>query len=216
MTDLSCLLAGLTRLLLPLLLLLFWHRKTGARLYPAPVALIVCLPVFIIAGGIRSGFGQEDFVLFHLQTGLLYGIFEEGGKYLALRFLLESYDSRKDAVTYGLGHTMFEDIGAGLSCFGLIGSGTAAPDIFAVNLLTALFGAAGTVSLTVLILYGIRTGKSRLTLPAAMLLHAVGNSLNGIFSFSKVFRIVFGLLETVLTCWIAYRCWRALDEPDGE
>lgn len=212
MTDLNCLLAGLVRILCPVLLLFWWHRKTEARLYPAPVALIVCLPVFIVAGGIRSGFPTDDLVTFYLWEGLLYGVFEEGSKYLALRYLLSDYDSRKDAVTYGLGHSMFEDIGAGLSCFGLIGTGRAAPEIFFVNLSTGLFGAVWTASLTVLILYGIRTGKSRLTLPAAMLLHAVSNSLNGMFGFSTVFRVVFGLAETAVLCFIAYRCWQAMDE----
>ena len=148
MNDVSCLLAGLTRLLFPFLLLVIWRRKTGALLYPALVAFLVTVPVFIVAGGIRSGFSQDDLVLFHLQTGLLFGIFEEGGKYLALRYALESYDSRENAVTYGIGHGIWEEIGAGLICFGLIGTGNAAPDILPVNLFFALFGTADVIALT--------------------------------------------------------------------
>ncbi|MBQ3941170.1 MAG: YhfC family intramembrane metalloprotease [Oscillospiraceae bacterium] len=216
MSDVSCLLAGMTRLLFPFLLLLIWRRRTGALLYPALVAFLVTVPVFVVAGGIRSGFSQDDFVLFHLQTGLLFGIFEEGGKYLALRYALESYDSRKNAVTYGIGHSIWEEIGAGVSCIGLIGTGNAAPDIFPVNLFFALFGAADTIALTVLIFYGIRTGRSKVMLPAAILLHALGNAVNGIFSFSLPIMVGFGVLLTAGMGYAAYRCWAAMRDPYEE
>ena len=111
MTDLSCLLAGLTNLLGPLLLLIFWHKRTGARILPAPAALAVCLPVFIVAGAIRAGFDRSDYLSFYLQQALLYGIFEEGSKFVVLRWLLSSYDHRRDAVTYAIGHGSFESIG---------------------------------------------------------------------------------------------------------
>ncbi|MBQ5334749.1 MAG: YhfC family intramembrane metalloprotease [Oscillospiraceae bacterium] len=216
MNDVSCLLAGLTRLLFPFLLLVIWRRKTGALLYPALVAFLVTVPVFIVAGGIRSGFSQDDLVLFHLQTGLLFGIFEEGGKYLALRYALESYDSRENAVTYGIGHGIWEEIGAGLSCFGLIGTGNAAPDILPVNLFFALFGTADVIALTVLIFYGIRTGRSKVMLPAAILLHALSNAVNGMFSFSLPITAGFSVLMTACLGCAAYRCWTALRDPYEE
>ena len=119
MTDINCLLAGLARLLVPVLLLIFWHKRTGARIFPAIAAFLVCLPVFTIAGLIRTGFTQNDLLSFCLKQGLLYGIFEEGSKYLVLRFLLSSYDDRRDAVTYGIGHGAFESFSGGIACIGI-------------------------------------------------------------------------------------------------
>ena len=208
MTDINCLLAGLTRILCPVLLLIFWRKKTGARILPAIAALLVCFPVFIIAGAIRSGFDHSDWTAFHIQQGLLYGIFEEGSKFLVMRYLLTSYDHRRDAVTYGIGHGAFEEIGAGMACLNLIGTDRAAHDILWVNLFSAAEGTAFVIAVTVLIFYGIQTGRSRLMLPLAVLLHFISNFAGGalIMSVSVIIRT----LITAGTCYAAYRCWKAL------
>ena len=213
MDDMSCVLAGLVRILTPPLLVFLWHKKTGARIYPALIAFVVCFPAFIIGAMIRSGFQIESFVGRFLANGLLYGILEEGTKFLTMRFLLEDYDSREDAVTYGLAHGYQENFTAGLSCFGLIGTGNAASDIFGVNLWTAVCGALFAVSLTVLIFYGIRTDKSMLMLPAAILLHAFGNAFLGIFRFDTAIVIFGDGLLTAGVCYAAYRCWKNLRNP---
>lgn len=206
MTDLSCLLAGLIWLFISPVLLFLLHRKTGARLFPAFIAFPVCLPVFLISGAIRSGFAQDDLISFCLQQGLLYGIAEEGAKYLALRFLLPSYDSMEDAAAYGIGHGAWEAFGTGLSCLGLIGSDRAAADILPVNLWAAAEGALSVIALTVLIQYGLRSGRTKAMLPAAILFHAVSNAVGGIFSFSMPVVMVLRTLLTAAECGIAYRC----------
>ncbi|MBR2284262.1 MAG: YhfC family intramembrane metalloprotease [Ruminococcus sp.] len=211
MTDLSCLLSGLIRLLTAPVLLIILHKKTGARLYPAVIALLACLPAFIIAGVIRSGFSHDNFYAYYIRQGLLYGIFEEGAKFLVLRFYLTSYDSRRDAVSYGIGHSAFEDIGAGLSCFGLIGTDRAAPDILLHNIWAEAEGVLLVAALTVLIFYGIQTGKSKVMLPAAILLHAFGNMIAGLFIDSAA--IIARTLLTAGICFAAYRCYRALWTP---
>ncbi|MBR4201413.1 MAG: YhfC family intramembrane metalloprotease [Oscillospiraceae bacterium] len=213
MLDLSCFLAGAVRLLGPVLLLLILCKKAGARIYPALIAFAVAMPAFIIAAMIRSGFSQEDLTVFALKRGLLYGIMEEGAKYIAIRFLLENYDSRKDAVTYGIGHGALEEFSAGMACFGLIGTGRAAPDMLFFNIWAIAEGTVFAVGLTVLIFYGIRTGKSKIMLPAAMLLHALGNAFNGIFFFSKAIVFAGSLLITGGICFAAYRCWKELYDP---
>ncbi|SEH57360.1 Putative membrane peptidase family [Ruminococcus flavefaciens] len=209
MTDINCLLAGLTRLLGPLLLLIFWHKKTGARILPAPVALVVCFPVFIVAGAIRSGFDHSDWIAFHIQQGLLYGIFEEGAKFLVLRYLLTSYDDRKDAVTYGIGHSAFEEFGAGMACFNLIGTGRAAADIFPVNLFSFIEGSAFCIAVTILIFYGIQMNKSKLMLPLAMLLHFISNFIGG--ALGQPYSAILDTLITAGICYAAYRCYKALE-----
>ena len=207
MTDLNCLLAGLARLLVPLLLLILWHKKTGARILPAPAAFLICLPVFTIAGLIRTGFAQGDLLSFCLKQGLLYGIFEEGSKYLALRYMLTSYDSPRDAVTYGIGHGAFESFSGGMACLNLIWTGRAAPDILPVNLFTAIEGEAFAIALTVLIFYGIQTGRTKLMLPIAIFLHFISNATTTLYSFSTPIVVIKCTVMTAGICYAAYRCF---------
>lgn len=208
MTDLSCLLAGLTNLLGPLLLLIFWHKRTGARILPAPAALAVCLPVFIVAGAIRAGFDRSDHLSFYLQQALLYGIFEEGSKFVVLRWLLSSYDHRRDAVTYAIGHGAFESIGSGFACINLIGTGRAAADIFPLNLFGFIEGAAFCIGVTVLIFYGIQTNKSLIMLPLAVFLHFLSNLTGAVFIMPVSMAI--RLFLTTGICYAAYRCYKAM------
>lgn len=207
MTALNCLLAGLVQLLTPVLLLIFWHKKTGARILPAPAAFLVCLPVFTIAGLIRTGFAQGDLLSFCIKQGLLYGIFEEGSKYLALRYMLTSYDSRRDAVTYGIGHGAFESFSGGMACINLIGTGRAAPDILPVNLFSAIEGEAFAIALTVLIFYGIQTGRTKLMLPLAVFLHFISNATTTLYSFSTPIVLIKSTVLTAGVCYAAYRCF---------
>ena len=207
MTDLNCLLAGLARLLVPVLLLIFWRKRSGARILPALAAFLVCLPVFTIAGLIRTGFAQGDLLSFCVKQGLLYGIFEEGSKFLAMRYLLTSYDNRRDAVSYGIGHGAFESFSGGIACINLIGTGKAAPDILPVNLFTAIEGEAFAIALTVLIFYGIQTGRTKLMLPIAIFLHFISNATTTLYSFSTPIVVIKSTILTAGICYAAYRCF---------
>lgn len=212
MTDISCFLAGIVRLFGPPALLILWHKKSGARLYPAFIALPVCFPVFIIGAVIRSGFSQENLLSYFILQALLYGFLEEGAKFLVLRFFLTDYDSPKDAASYGIGHSAYEEFGAGISCFGLIGTGSAASDILPMGIWSLIEGTAFAVGVTVLILYGIRTDRSKIMLPAAMLLHALSNFTGALAPYS----VPAALLRILLTagiCYAAYRCRKALQDP---
>lgn len=212
MTDFNCLLAGMIRLFTPLLLIIIWHKKNGARLFPAIVAFTICFPAFIIGGVIRSGFSQNEPIIFYIKQGILYGIVEEGTKYLSFTYLLTTYDRRKDAVSYGIGHSAFENLGAGLACLGLIGTDRAAPDIFWINFWFAIEGCAFVIALTVLVFYGVYTGKSKIILPIAVFLHAFSNTCSGIFYFNNSIMIIKTLL-TAGECFVAYRCWQAMRSP---
>ncbi|MBR6107214.1 MAG: YhfC family intramembrane metalloprotease [Oscillospiraceae bacterium] len=215
MTNLNCLLAGLFWLLGPPLTAILWHKKTGARFYPAIIACLVCLPVFFLGAAIRSCFDKSGWVGYYIRQGMLFGILEEGVKYLMLRFHLTSYDSKKDAVTYGIGHAGFEAFGIGMSCMGLIGTGRGAPDMAVMALLSVTEHLASCIALTVLIFWGICTDKWKWLLPVVMLLHAAANMSQGIFIEPAAKTI--GFLLTAGECFAAYRCWRstALWEPDA-
>lgn len=49
-------------------------------------------------------------VLYVLYGILAAAIFEEGGRYVAFRFLLKNYDTKEDAIMYGIGHGGIEVI----------------------------------------------------------------------------------------------------------
>lgn len=214
MNDTSCLLAGLVRLLSPALLLIFWHKKTGARFYPALIAFAVCLPVFAVGNMLRAGFSHENWLAYYVMQGVLFGILEEGGKHLMLRYPLSAYDSRNDAVSYGIGHSAYESFAAGLRCIGLIGEDNAAPDILFVQTWDAIAHPLWTAALTVLIFYGIRTEKSKIMLPIAIAIHAICNMSHGILIESADRAL--NLLILIGLCIAAFFCWRSLRDPFAE
>lgn len=126
--------AGGIGILLPILVLLIWKKRTGSKIKPAVVGAIVFvlfaqilegIPKFIFFAGVLP---ISDYVWSHtwtyVMTGcLLAGIFEEVGRYVAFRFFLRKYQDRKDAITYGIGHGGIESILvlgiAGISSIGM-------------------------------------------------------------------------------------------------
>jgi len=214
MQDFNCVLAGIARILGPVIMLVIWNKKTGARIFPAPVAFAVCIPVFIMGGAIRMGFNPNDFYSYYVKQGLLYGILEEGSKFLMLRYVLTSYSSCKDAVTYGIGHGAYEMFWGGIACLGLIGTGKAAPEIVFVNVFSVIEGIPFAAAMTVLIYYGISTGRTKIMLPLVILLHAFCNMVSGLFSFSTMIVVIFSSVTTAVICFAAYRCWKSIQLSD--
>ena len=211
MKDLNCILAGITRLLGPLLLLILWHKRTHARFAPAPIAFAVCFPVFILGNAIRSGFVYSSPISYYIQQALLFGVLEESAKFIILRFALSDYDTSEDAVTYGIGHSSYEEMLAAFSCFGLVGQDTAHPAILPIAIWTVIAGTVSCCAKTVMIMYGIRESKTKIMLPAAILLHAAGNASNAIFV--EVTANVITTVLLVIEIYIAYRCRKAMQLP---
>lgn len=205
MKDISCLLSGLLHLLAAPAALLILRKKTKAKIYPAIAALAAAFPIFFIAGAIRSQFSDSPFLQFSIYNALLYGVFEEGGKFLMLRFVLAPYITSKEAAAYGIGHSAFEDINSGITCFGLIGTGKAAADILPVTVISAAEGMVLCTAITLVIYYGIAFNKSRFTLPAAMLLHAVSNLSGRILPMSV--SVIVRSAITIAVCIAAFRLW---------
>ena len=216
MIDLNCLLAGLVRLSACPLLLVLLRKKTGALIYPAFAAYGVCILVFIFAYFIRAGFSGSVDLAYFIKRGLLYGVFEETAKFAALKFLYDNFNSRYDAVSYGLGHCSFEEFGAGFSCLALIGTDKAAPDIFLFNLWAAAEGAAFCVALTVMIYYGIVFGRTRVTLPAAILLHTFSNMAANILKYSPAAIPVLTAMTAGICVGVYFLCMKKLRALDGE
>ncbi len=99
---------------------LFVYLRRRFRLSALPF-FIGCAVMLIFAFGLEQGlhalvmnsvFGfrlQTDIWLLALYGGLAAGLFEEGGRYLAMRFLLrKQHDDPHNALLYGAGHGGFE------------------------------------------------------------------------------------------------------------
>lgn len=216
MLDLSCFLAGLINFFVPLFLLLFFKKKFDSGVFPALAAFIACFPAFITGALIRSLFMTDDLLTFYIMQGILFGILEEGTKYLMLRFFLTSYDRKENTLSYGIGHSAYEGFGSAISCLGLIGSGKAASDILSFQIMTVIDRTVFTISLTVLIFYGIKKGKSKVMLPAAMLLHALSSAFTGTFSFSDTITIIGNTILTGGICFAAFHCWQMMRCQDDD
>ncbi len=101
---------------LPVALLIFWRKKTHARLFPAVIgaatfvlfALVLERLLHSVVLKLPAVTGNT--VVYVLYAGFAAGIFEETGRWFAFRFLLKKYRGRETSVTYGIGHGGIEAI----------------------------------------------------------------------------------------------------------
>ena len=106
-------------LVLALGLLLVWRKRTHAPLRPIIVGTIV-FPLFALVLKVPFAypFLMADTELAHtisgnpwlafLAAGILAGLLEETGRFLAYKWALKDYTTRRSAVSYGIGHGGFE------------------------------------------------------------------------------------------------------------
>lgn len=146
---------GILVILLPVLTLVLWKKLIKAPLKPAIVGMII-FPLFGILLKLIPGYfllladnpvsraiNGNVWLYSIIGGGLLAGLFEESGRFVAFKWILKKYKSNKDAVSYGIGHGGFESAYLGINCFSylaigiMVNSGNAA-------MLTAGLDAAGT------------------------------------------------------------------------
>lgn len=225
----------------PLGVMILLHRRGGSWksfLVGAGTFILFALvlePVLhrLVLGSGAGAALRENIWLYGLYGGLMAGIFEETGRFLAFRYLLRHTPGRITALSYGIGHggseafllvglTMAANLSLGLT----YASGAALPAETAAMAETLiatpawmflwagferLTAMALHVSLSVLVSAAVRTGK-RLLFPAAVLLHAA-------VDFAAVVSAAYlpvaatetlVLLLTVLAAVWAARCYRKL------
>lgn len=123
---------GIMVILIPVILLIVWKKKTKASLKPAITGMII-FPVFGILLKLIPGYfllmadnpvsraiNSNIWLYSIIGGGLLAGIFEEGGRFFAFKVILKKYTSNKDAVSYGIGHGGFESAYVGISVFSYV------------------------------------------------------------------------------------------------
>lgn len=112
-------LQGLLMMLLPVVLLIVWYRKTHENLIPMLIGaavwfvfaiLLKLAPAYLLLQAdnpVAKAIGGNIWLTM-LVSGVLAGVFEETGRFIAFRFVLKKYDRRRSAITYGIGHGGFE------------------------------------------------------------------------------------------------------------
>jgi uncharacterized membrane protein YhfC len=101
---------------LPIFLLVFWRKRTKARLLPALIgALTFIIFALVLEQLLHSVVLVQPLImtntaLYVLYAGLAAGVFEETGRLVALRLVLRKYPEREAAVSYGIGHGGIEAI----------------------------------------------------------------------------------------------------------
>lgn len=104
---------------IPIILLIVWKKKTKQPIFPA----LLGMSIFFIFAIVLETFPKLLFfqsnnpigkmvmsntLLYMTVAALLAGLFEEGGRFVAFKFLLRHRNDRLVSVTYGIGHGGFE------------------------------------------------------------------------------------------------------------
>ena len=126
--------AGVLMILLPILLLVILKKRTHAPVMPVVVGAITfvvfalglaMIPRYLlmmtdteIARTIYSSVWLR-----YAVAGVIAGVFEETGRYVAFRFVLKKHTSKITALTYGLGHGGIECIMVAVTMFSYIAIG---------------------------------------------------------------------------------------------
>ncbi len=111
----------------PILLLILWRIKKKCNLMPALTGAVTFIVAALVLESIPKYFLFADantvsgYILTHawayaLVGGLLAGIFEECGRFIAFRFFLKNHSTKETAITYGIGH-------GGIECIIVLGLG---------------------------------------------------------------------------------------------
>lgn len=106
-------------ILFPLALFFYFKKKKGCDAVPFGVGCLVMLVFALILESmvhqlvlLRSPVGQtilDSTLLYALYGGLMAGLFEETGRYIAFRTVLKKYwPNDRNALMYGAGHGGFE------------------------------------------------------------------------------------------------------------
>lgn len=199
---------------LPVAVLLWLHKRHDGRVYPAFVGVAAMLLLMLPRGLVRSLLvpQAEGFAAQFLLSDLIGACFEECGRFLAMQYMLRSYDRFPDALSYGLGHGGAEAFATGFSQIGLLMKaldGTAgeavctqglpdAADIFAGEAVGIVFH----MMLSVLVLLSVHRAGCRKYLPMAIGLHVCANIAR--YWFGTIADCIF----TAGICYLTYRLYQ--------
>lgn len=119
---------GLLMIIIPVVLVIIWKIKTKESIIPLIVGAVTWL-LFAIILKLASAYlllyadnpaaktisGNVWYT--SILAGVLAGVFEETGRFLAYKFVLKQYTHRRSSITYGIGHGGFESVYVGFQIF---------------------------------------------------------------------------------------------------
>lgn len=108
-------------ILLPIIVMIIWKKKTGAKLKPIIIGAVTFFLFAIILKTVPAYFLfaadnpaakaiNNNIWLYYVTAGILAGIFEETGRYTAFRTVLKNNTDKVTSISYGIGHGGFESI----------------------------------------------------------------------------------------------------------
>lgn len=111
-------LSGLVSLVVPIVLLIIWKKKTNAKISSF---FIGCGTFVVFALIIESIFHQiilghlfpsmtENIWIYALYGGFMAGLFEETGRFVSMKFLMKKNLNKENGIMYGIGHGGIEAI----------------------------------------------------------------------------------------------------------
>ena len=121
---------SLLMMIIPVVLFIVWKIKTREKLLPVIVGAFTWLLFAIILKLAPAYFLlQADNPLAKtisgnvwysmILAGVLAGVFEETGRFIAFRTVLKKYENRRSSISYGIGHGGFESIYIGFQMFSM-------------------------------------------------------------------------------------------------
>ncbi len=118
---------GMLAFTIPVVLIVAWKMRTKKSVVPFFAGVLVFMVfaqgletiphmIFVITDNPLSRVVNGNPVIYALYGGLMAGLFEEIGRFVAFRFLIKKYPEKETAVTYGIGH-------GGIECILVLGVG---------------------------------------------------------------------------------------------
>ena len=119
---------GILMIILPVVLLIIWKIKTKESIVPVIIGAVTWLAFAIIlklapaylllyADNPVAKTISGNVWLTGILAGVLAGVFEETGRFLAFKFMLKKYENHRSSITYGIGHGGFESVYIGFQFF---------------------------------------------------------------------------------------------------
>ncbi len=119
---------SISMMILPIVLLVIWKIKTHEKMLPVIVGAVTWLlfaiilklaPAYVLIYGdnpvAKTISGNIWYTM--MIAGVLAGVFEETGRFLAFKFVLKKYEHRRSSLSYGIGHGGFESVYIGFQIF---------------------------------------------------------------------------------------------------
>ena len=117
-------------ILLPIVLLIIWKKKTKEKLLPVVFGALSWLLFAIVLKLVPTFFLLKDknpvaetisgnIWYTMILAGILAGVFEETGRFITFKTVLKNREERRVSISYGIGHGGFESIYIAVQFFSL-------------------------------------------------------------------------------------------------